>query len=298
MRRALACLILMLVALAPAHPAAWGFDVHRFIADRAIDLLPDGLRPFYEKERAFIVAHAVDPDLWRTAGWTEEPPHHYLDLDAYGPPPFAALPRDYDRAVERWGREFVERNGTLPWRTAEMFGQLQRAFEQVRHGTSPWAAENVKFFSAILAHYVADGHVPLHAVVNHDGQLTGQQGIHSRWETALVLRDMDSLHLSPAPPRPVEDPRAFMFDVLETAYPGAEVILHGDRVAVEGRDTYDEEYFRILDRETRPLLERQLSSAISDVASIIYGAWDAAGRPEIPLESHLEPRKVRRDGQP
>jgi hypothetical protein len=298
MRRALVCLVLALVAVVPARPAAWGFDIHRYIADHAIDLLPDGLRPFYQKNRAFIVEHAVDPDLWRTAGWSEEPPHHFLDLDAYGPPPFAALPREYDRAVQRWGRDFVEKNGTLPWRTAEMYGQLERAFEQVQRGASPWAAENVKFYSAILAHYVADGHVPLHAVVNYDGQLTGQQGVHSRWETELVLRDMPTLHLSPMPPTAVDDPRAFMFEVLETAYPGAETILRADKIAAAGRDTYDDGYFEILDRETRPLLERQLSSAITDVASIIYGAWDAAGRPAVPLESPREPRKVRRPAQP
>jgi len=122
--------LLIAVLLLPVRTVAWGFDVHRYITGKAIDLLPDGLRPFYEKHRAFIVEHAVDPDLWRTAGWEDESPRHFVDLDAYGPPPFAALPRDYDRAVEQWGREFVTKNGLLPWRTSEIFGQLQRAFEQ------------------------------------------------------------------------------------------------------------------------------------------------------------------------
>ncbi len=290
--------LLAILILGAAHPRAWGFDVHRFIADRAIDLLPEGLRPFYEKHRAFIVEHAVDPDLWRTAGWTAETPHHFTDLDAYGPPPFAALPRDYDRAVQQWGRDFVERNGTLPWRTAEIYGQLQRAFEQAGRGGAPWALENVQFYSAVLAHYVADGHVPLHAVVNYDGQLTGQQGIHSRWETELVLREMHDLQLSPAPARPIGDPRAFMFETLEAAYPGAAVILQADTTAVAGREVYDDEYFRVLDRGTRALLTRQLSASISDVASMIYGAWDAAGRPDLPLEAPREVRKVRRVAKP
>ena len=33
--------------------SAWGFDVHRFIVGRALDILPERLRPFYEKYRAF-----------------------------------------------------------------------------------------------------------------------------------------------------------------------------------------------------------------------------------------------------
>ena len=293
-RVAAVTLAALLVAMMPGRTSAWGFDVHRFIADKAIDLLPDGLRPFYQKHRAFIVEHAVDPDLWRTAGWLEEPPRHFLDLDAYGPPPFAALPREYDRAVERWGREFVEKNGLLPWRTAEVYGQLQRAFEQQRKGGGGYSLENVKFFSAVIAHYVADGHVPFHAVLNYDGQLSGQQGIHSRWETELVLRDLPTLKLSPAPPMPVADARTFMFEVLEASFRGAEVILKADALAVTGRDAYDDEYFSILDRETRPLLEKQLSSAISDVASVIYGAWDAAGRPALALDAAKEVRKIKK----
>ena len=65
-------------------------------------------------------------------------------------------------------------------------------------------------------------------------------------------------------------------------------------LAVQGRDVYDDEYFRILDRETRPILERQLSRAITGVASMIYGAWDAAGRPELPVDPPRELKKVKR----
>ena len=294
--RAALLALLIAVLLLPVRTAAWGFDVHRYITDKAIDLLPDGLRPFYEKHRAFIVEHAVDPDLWRTAGWEAESPRHFVDLDAYGPPPFAALPRDYDRAVEQWGTEFVTRNGLLPWRTAEIFGQLQRAFEQQerRGGGGGYALENVKFFSAVLAHYVADGHVPLHAVMNYDGQLTGQQGIHARWETDLVRRALPTLRLAPAPPMPIHDPRTYMFDVLEASFPGAERILAADALAIKGKDAYDDEYFQILDRETRPLLEQQLSKSISAVASMIFGAWEAAGRPPLLLDPPPEVKKVRR----
>jgi hypothetical protein len=292
-RRAALLALLFAVLMLPVRTAAWGFDVHRYITDKAIDLLPEGLRPFYDKHRAFIVEHAVDPDLWRTAGWEEEPPRHFVDLDAYGPPPFAALPRDYDRAVEQWGRDFVTKNGLLPWRTAEIFGQLQRAFEQQQQRRG-YALENVKFFSAVLAHYVADGHVPLHGVMNYDGQLTGQQGIHSRWETDLALRDLPTLRLSPTPPMPVRDARTYMFNVLEASFPGAERILAADALAVKGRDTYDDEYYRILDRETRPLLEQQLSKSISAVASMIFGAWEAAGRPPLSLDPPADVKKVRR----
>lgn len=39
--------------------------------------------------------------------------------------------------------------------------------------------------SAEIGHYIADAHVPLHASSNHNGQLTGQQGIHGFWESRI-----------------------------------------------------------------------------------------------------------------
>ena len=51
-----------------------------------------------------------------------------------------------------------------------------------------FAYNDIKFFSAVIGHYVADAHVPLHAVVNYNGQRTGQTGIHNRWEDELFMR--------------------------------------------------------------------------------------------------------------
>jgi len=284
----------MAVIAGSATPSAWGFEVHRFITDRAIDRLPDAIRPFYQKHRAFIVERSVDPDLWRTAGWTDEPPRHFVDLDAYGQPPFPELPREYDRAVERYGAEFVHRNGTLPWRTGEIFGHLRRSFELQKKGVPGYALENVKFYSAVLAHYVEDGYVPFHAVLNYDGQLTGQHGIHGRWETELVVRHLQTLRLAPPAQAPVTDARTYMFDVLLASFPHAAAILAADKAAVAGRDEYDDEYFAILYRDTGPVLEQRLSAAISGVAAVITGAWQAGGRPDLPLDPPRRNRKVRR----
>lgn len=287
-------LVLALILVGTQRPEAWGLDVHRYITDRAIDLLPDPIRPFFQKHRAFIVERSIDPDLWRTAGWSEEPPRHFVDLDAYGKPPFPDLPRDYDRAVEKYGADFVHRNGTLPWRAGEIYGQLRRNFELQKRGVPGYSLENIKFYAAVLAHYVEDGHVPLHAVLNYDGQLTGQHGIHGRWESDLVMRTVATLRLSPPPVAPIADMRSYMFDVLQSSYPHMETILAADKAAVAGRDEYDDEYFALMDKATRPIVEQRLSAAISAVASAIVGAWEAGGRPVLPLDPPKENRKVRR----
>lgn len=277
----------------PSPSPAWGFDVHRLLTDRALDLLPAPIRPFFDHHRAFIVEHAIDPDLWRPAGWTEESPRHFFDLDEYGQPPFADVPREHDRAIERYGAEFVRRAGTLPWRVSDVFGQLRRSFEeQARGGRNP--AFTIAFQSAMLAHYIQDAFVPLHAVKNYDGQLTRQHGLHFRWETDLVDRYRSVLRIEPPALHPVPDPRAFTFEVLEASFAQAEAIFAADRKAAEGREFYDDEYFERLFRETRPILEERLSKAVAGVASAITAAWEAGGRPELPVERKTAPRRIPR----
>ena len=289
-RLSIAALAMLAVLAVPSPADAWSFEVHRFIMARAIPLLPAELRPFFERFQTAIVEHTIDPDLWRTAGWEEEPARHFLDMDAYGPYPFKDLPHDYAEAVKRRGEAFVTKNGLLPWRTQEMHTKLVEAFTQ----TTPYARENIKFFSSVVAHYVADGHVPFHAAVNYDGQLTGQWGVHSRFESELFERYKDVLSIAPAPVSPVAGARAFMFATLTDSFPHVQAILEADKAAVQGRELYDDEYFTRFFGGVKPILERRLSDSITGVASLITAAWIEAGRPALAVDSTRTPRPVRR----
>jgi hypothetical protein len=288
-------LAVVAVLLCPTSSAAWGFEAHKFIAEQMIALLPAELRPLFERRKTFIVERSIDPDLWRNVGWDAEPPNHFLDLDFFGEYPFSALPREYDRAVEKFGRDVVHQQGLLPWRTQEFFGRLQRAFESLnRQPPATYAQDDIVLFSAILAHYVADGHVPLHAVVNYDGQRTDQQGIHSRWESELFDRFRGRLKIAPPPPRPVKDARAFMFDVLLASYRLSTGVLEADKTAVAGRELYDDVYFDRLAKAQLGVMERRLNEAITAVASVVIGAWEQSGRPPLPVERTRSARPVRR----
>ena len=291
MRHLIAVIIAVLAVLIPRPAAAWGFEVHRYITNRAIALLPLEIRPFFEKFRTAIVEHSIDPDLWRTAGWEEEPPRHFVDMDAYGPHPFPEMPRDFDEAVRRYGREFVLKNGTLPWRTQEMHDKLVEAFTQ----KAPYARENIKFFASVISHYVADGHVPFHSALNYDGQLTGQHGIHSRFETELFERYQALLRVNPRTTIPItKSARDAMFDALITSFPMVQPILDADKAAIKGREVYDDEYFKLFLQQTQPVLERRLADSIVMAASMITDAWEKAGRPALPVDAPRLPRKIRR----
>jgi hypothetical protein len=293
-------LVLAAFIAVSAHASAWGFDAHKFIADRMIELLPPELKPLFIARRAFIVERSIDPDLWRTVGWEEEPPNHFLDMDhqAFGPYPFAGLPRDYADAVQKFGRDFVHQQGLLPWRTSEFWGRLVREFESLKRTPPPgYAVDNIVLYSAVLAHYVSDGHVPLHSVINYNGQLTGQDGVHSRWESELFARNQSSLKIAPPSLKPVTVPRDAMFDVLLASHRDSANVLASDRKAAANREFYDDAYFDAFAKGTLGTLERRLNDSISAVASFIVGAWETAGKPAIPVAADRTPRPIRRPKQ-
>jgi hypothetical protein len=158
-----------------------------------------------------------------------------------------------------------------------------------------YAYDNIKFFSSVMAHYVADAHVPFHAALNYDGQLTGQWGIHSRFESQAVMQFLPRLKIEPRPVPPVKDVREAVFRWLTDGYSQVAPILAADRRAVQGRNEYDDKYFEQFFIGTRPILERQLSTAIADVAAVLTGAWEAGGQPRLPLEPPRVTKKVRRE---
>jgi hypothetical protein len=289
----LATCTFVLVALTPAPASAWGFAGHKLIMRQAIELLPPELKPFFDHFKDEVVLRVTDPDLWRNVGW-EDDPNHFLDFGVreYGAYPFEALPREYGAALEKFGDRTLRRNGLLPWREAEEFGNLRRAFEEFKRD-APYTTSNVVLFSAVTAHYIQDAHQPFHATDNYDGQSTGNAGIHARFERDLIERFESRLKLTPAAAKPIANPRDASFEALLAGYLLVDQILKADTEAVAGKDSYDDEYFEKFFGKVQPLLERQLSGAIAATASMIVGAWDQAGRPTVRLRDSRPVQKVR-----
>jgi hypothetical protein len=292
MRKTLVAAAAVLLLLAAPVPAlAWGTAAHRYIMARAIDILPPELKPFFEHYRAELVVRVVDPDVWRTAGW-EEDHNHFVDfgMPELGPYPFTALPREYGAALEKFGMATLKKIGMLPWREAEEFGNLRRAFEGFAKNLS-YAPTDVVLFSAAASHYIQDAQQPLHGTNNYDGQLTQQNGIHSRFETALFDRFASRLTVTPGPVRAISNPRDTAFDVLLASYQLVDQLLKADKDAIAGKDSYDAQYFEQFFAALRPILEKRLADSVSATASLIVGAWEQAGKPALRVEM---PRTVQR----
>ena len=296
MRRLILLLGVCSLAVLPSPARAWGYEAHKLIMDRAIALVPAELRPFFESNRTTLVERAIDPDTWRLAGFNDlEGPNHFLDLDweGYGTYPFSGLPRDYTAAVAKFGKERVDQNGTLPWRVEEVYGSLRRAFESYGR-LGPSGRFDILFFSAWLTHYVSDAHVPFHAVVNYDGQLTGQQGVHARFESYLFERYRDRWTIAPTPIPPVRNPRDFIFEVVLQGTQLVPPILKSDLDAIGNRDEYDEVYYAAFYTANRAVLERRLNESIAVAAAMIAGAWEAAGKPAVPVNTRPPVQRRRR----
>jgi hypothetical protein len=275
------CVVVLLCLTVPAPAFAWGTAVHRYIMGRAIDLLPADIQPFFERHRAEVVLRVNDPDLWRIAGW-EDGPNHFVDFGRpdLGPYPFAALPRSYDAALEKFGAVTLRRIGLLPWREAEEFGNLRRAFEGFKRNPA-FSVGDAVLFAAVTAHYIQDAHQPLHASNNDDGQLTGQTGVHARFETALFERFESRLTIAPARMAPITNPRDAAFDVLLASHQLVDRLLAADKAASAGKKAYDDAYFERFFPGVKSMLEQRIAGSISATAAIIAGAWEQAGRPRV-----------------
>ncbi len=88
------------------------------------------------------------------------------------------LPEHWQEALKAYPLDTLRQYGTVPWRVMELKRKLTEAFR--RQNT-----DSILFYSAEVGHYIADAHVPLHTTLNYDGQLTGQKGLHSLWESKL-----------------------------------------------------------------------------------------------------------------
>ena len=268
----------------------WGFWAHPQINEHAIDLLPEPLRSFYEQNKEYIVKESVAPDL-RRAENKEEGYYHYMDLDKYGEYPFKNLPENYEDAVKRFGYDTVLKNGIVPWKVKWLTDSLSQAMERKD-------VPQVLRLSADLGHYVADMHVPFHSTENYDGQLTGNIGIHFRWESGIPEHFGTNYNYEGIEPAVYfKHPDKKAFEILTMSYklilPSlkadslAKVGLNGKRLyKVEREDgkkvyVYSNEYYEKFNKNLGGIVESQMRLAIHDVASYWYTAWVNAGKPKF-----------------
>lgn len=268
----------------PTPAVAWGFTGHRLVNRKAALTLPSPLRELFAGNADFLAEHAIDPDLWRAAGLAGEGPNHYLDLDAFGEWPFVEVPRAEAQHLARFGPQAREK-GRVPWRALEGYRDLVAAF---RAGHAGHVLER----AAVLGHYVGDAHVPFHAILNYDGQLTGQHGIHARYESEMVDRYLRQIEaeMAPGDARSGALPVELVFEALVESAALTDEGLRADResagasdfAATPEDDRYADPYYSAFFEREGPRLTARLSLAAERLGSLWLSAWEEAGRPALP----------------
>ncbi len=272
--------------LLSASAGAWGFQAHKLINEQAIRMVPQPMQEFLRGNARFVREHAVDPDLWRQAN--EEPAsYHFFEVDAFTPSALEPFPSREQEFWRRVGQE-ASRHGRLPWRIIEVYELLVC---DLRAGN--WI--DARLQASVLGHYVADAHVPFHATRNYDGQLTGNAGIHSRWESQLVERfEQQVLKLVKtysAIYTPVSPAR--ILEVLKDGLAASQSVLDHDVQASAGLidywetpvdDRYSNTYFSRFYALEKAHLANRLEASASFLAALWYSAWVDAGQPLPPSD--------------
>lgn len=238
----------------------------------------------------FLSEHAVDPDKRRYAV-PEEGPRHYIDIDRYGLYPYPDLPRKWEDAVAKYSEDTLNTYGIVPWWLQTMLYRLTSAFKEKNQ-------VKILRYAAEIGHYIADAHVPLHANSNHNGQFSGQKGIHGFWESRvpelLAEKEWD-FFIGKA--EYLKNPADFIWKrVLESAaaadtvlqmekeltasFPQDQKFSFEDRNGITIRQ-YSSAFSKAYDTRLKGMIERRMRQSIHATASFWYTAWVNAGQPDL-----------------
>ncbi len=269
-------LLLSVLFVSVAYP--WGSTGHRIINAKAIYNLPPGMS-LQIADSTFISGHASDADYRKVSGDTSfwnEGQRHFIDIDWY--PNFHSLPHSLDSVIALYGRNRVRDEGTNPWATMIFLDSLT---EQLRRGDNA----SVEQTMADLGHYVGDAHQPLHCTQNYDGAMTGNSGIHSRYESTMINNNQSAIIVHPDSIHYISRPLDFAFDYIYHSNSLVDSIMAADTYAKavsgwSGSGTPPSSYYTALWQKCSGFTIDQFQRATVDLASLWYTAWmNAVGTP-------------------
>lgn len=198
--RSLARLSFVLTFVMPLHAGAWGSRGHQIVAETASALISSEPNAAFMKQQSFKMGiYANTPDfIWkRPETYSLERPQHYMDIEIFQRE-FAKHPEiknPFELSRKEFEAKFPEikpEAGRAFWRIREFEARLEDLSKQLRELAEPTGPARQKLqekwivTAGLMAHYIGDLSMPLHMSENHDGQLTGQKGVHSYFEDTIT----------------------------------------------------------------------------------------------------------------
>ena len=276
--------IVCLIAL-----GSWGFKMHRLINNKACYVVPDEMKGFFKLHAEEITKRSTAPDERRNAT-KGEAPKHFVDIEYFPEADRMNLPHGWQEAVVRYGLDSLERWGYVPWQIQHSAYKLTKAFE-IRK------SDSIIFYAADLGDYVADAHVPFHTTVNYDGQLTGQKGIHSLYESLTPTIFADTMVFNLREAQYLDAIAPPIFDAVYRAHALLPAALEKERQAKASLPETDwytmSEGYRGPSKKyslkliaayhdlLTPTVEIQAVASAQLLANLWYTCWVNAGQPDL-----------------
>ncbi len=185
--------------------------------------------------------------------------------------------------------------GSLPWYIQEMTAKLTTAFKQKRK-------TEILLLASDLGHYLGDANMPLHTNLNHDGQLSGQTGIHAFWEAQLPEMFGDKYNLYTGNAKYIDDVTKETWRIIKHTHQLADSVLliekrlranykpeqmyqlDSNGVILKNKfnqPIHTDEYARKFHEALNGMIEEQIRLSISATADFWYTAWVNAGKPNL-----------------
>lgn len=275
---------------------SWGTWGHQHINNAAVFALPEGMRSFFYNHIDFITEESVIPDVRKyTINDKAEFARHFIDMESFQATPADTLPQTMKAVNAKYDAKFLDKNGILPWYMMEVMQKLTKAFQDKKKA-------EILFLSADLGHYLGDANMPLHTSLNHDGQLTGQRGIHAFFESQLPEMFGDKYNFYTGDAVYIKDVQAEIWRIVNSSHQLADTLLLAEQRVKQGFDTskiyqkdaagnivknkynqwvHSYEYANAYHNALNGLVERQLRAAVACTANLWYTAWVNAGSPDL-----------------
>lgn len=313
-----------LVATTTTAIADDAYAAHRLVADYTFDLLPREFAGIVAQHHALIVRVACELDGDRRD--PDEPhvykPGHHILLDAAAEgegrearlTAFNHFPRDRESAL-RFFKSVGEHNGgELPWTLQECQTRLADA---LRTGDS----ERIATRMGHLIHFCTDAVDPFRVSVgagkaaDRFAEVGSANGVHpanidhavgERFSAGLARRFQADYAMQwgerkfEGTPR-VENsaegvPGGLIWSVMRDAVASVDEILAADETLLPVADVADRksfdsranDYYAALNARVGELRRRQLESAILLAQSLMWQAWESAGRPALDAPAAAE----------
>ncbi|HJV19046.1 MAG TPA: zinc dependent phospholipase C family protein [Sediminibacterium sp.] len=280
--------IVMLVILTGL--SSWGFLVHKTVQQLAIYQLPAPMIPLFYGHADQLIYDAVRPDIRRNND-SAEAPKHFIDLEDFGKEAAHQMPLKWEAALEQYGKDSLLKYGYVPYQVVFLQQKLTEAFREKNR-------DSILFYAADMGHYIADAHVPLHTTNNYDGQLTGQNGLHSLWETMVPEIAIGGYQLAtnhqaqylkePAMAiwKAVRHANALLPDVLAKEKEVSQNFTDAEKYRIQVRKGKEYKYYtsafaKAYGAALKTTVNDQLLASAELTADFWFTSWVNAGKPDL-----------------